>query len=711
MKLQTMSNYAVFFTLIFIVDSSVAFNCDTTLIANDPSQEYNDQIYLADCRIEMQDSSPFIISSGHTAKLTAEQIRLDPGFHAQRGSHFHAKYRECIRNPDKNTGYASWGNYDISESGEMWMKTTAEEFVRNINNREGLTVELINEEELAQYEISIPDLYRDGTLISTGRDDDDFLRIVGEDPLERKVHVQGIDKGVFHFHVGHGGGAGRGFQVRNGNQTASSDGTSTQIEWDEIVLGNCRSDGSETGELRYLLLCSCRTMAHGPGYTDNDGDVEYDRPSKFDLSIANHMNVFDRLRDWLSPNMRMVCGISTTAGCSRPDVRMTALKDYYFNEGRTVADSWGLAFTLDSPTRGTFTDAKGADRSVYQTPICIARGNLNAHDLRSPITDDQFFTEKANPYDEALHIKSWEGVLTAGNWNLTEHEDVEGLEEHLRTLPIFLTSSSSPSTWFVEESNTLTNIDQINTQNFQNQFSIHNNRLISKNMTNEGVPMVIVDTKSGAISLSRDRKPVSINDNKSKLSVEKYAEIAQNFIYKQGWNESDIGNISAVSGMLQVKPLDTQVNAATTLLKLQHDITFFVGRRIPLGKISPKVFGSDNQIVVQMNNDGTVKSASKKWKKITKKIEGIPVKSYEEAYAEAVKEFKYPGLYKLSTWDWGYKSITDDSGQDMMVIYYVFTFDPLSIVNACIDMPRVIEIQGHILEKIKGGKYQKGQQG
>ena len=79
-------------------------------------------------------------------------------------------------------------------------------------------------------------------------------------------------------------------------------------------------------------------------------------------------------------------------------------------------------------------------------------------------------------------------------------------------------------------------------------------------------------------------------------------------------------------------------------------------------------------------------------------------------YAEAVNQLENPGLYKLSTWDWGYKSITDDSRKGMMVVYYVFTFEPLSIVNACIDMPRVIEIQGHILEKIKGVNYQKGQQ-
>ena len=84
MKLQTISYYSVFFTLIFIADSSVAFNCDTTLIANDPSHDYNDQVYLADCIIEMQEFSLFIISSGNTAKLTAEQIRLDSGVHDQR---------------------------------------------------------------------------------------------------------------------------------------------------------------------------------------------------------------------------------------------------------------------------------------------------------------------------------------------------------------------------------------------------------------------------------------------------------------------------------------------------------------------------------------------------------------------------------------------------------------------------------------------------
>ena len=688
MKTLTIRHLTVFLTLAFIAENSVAFNCDTTLIANDPSQDYNDQVYLADCRIKMQESSPFIISPGHQAQLTAEQqIRLGPGFHAQSGSHFHAQLRDCIRNPDKNTGYAAWGEPDLNDPDHpRWIEEIAEKFVDNFSDLTEFTVEL--KYDGVDSLINIPDLYKD----STGRDDDDSYTINQGTPFEQEIDIQGIDKGVFFFHAGHGSGI-RGPVGRDGNR----------MFWTDWKLGNCSSDGTKSGELRYLFVCSCRSFAHGPAASSSA--IQYDRPSEFDPNhntantanpfsnfLPDYANVFERLGPVLSDNMRMACGSSTSAHCNvinSPDSVVDHMISLYYYNFYKVADAWGYA-------SADYTQGGGAFK---QTHLCIARGNFNIDDLRSPITDDQFFTEKANPYDEALHIKSWEGVLTAGNWNLTEHEDVEGLEEHLRTLPIFLTSSSSPSTWFVEESNTLTNIDQINTQNFQNQFSIHNNRLISKNMTNEGVPKVIVDTKSGAIFLSRDRKPVSVSEKDTTLSLKKYANIARNFIDKQGWSENDVGDISVVSGMLQVKPLDPQVDNASTLLKVQTDIAFFVGRRIPLGKVSPKVLGSDNQIVVQMNNDGSIKSASKSWRKITQKIEGVPVKSYETAYTEAVKQLGNPGLYELSTWDWGYKSITDDSRQDMMIVYYVFTFEPLSIINACIDMPRVIEIQGHILEK------------
>lgn len=775
MKLQTISNYAVFFALVFIVDSSVAFNCDTTLIANDPGQEYNDQIYLADCRIEMQDSSPFIISSGHTAKLSAEQIRLDPGFHAQRGSHFHAKYRDCVRNPDKNTGFAAWGEPDVTDPAHpRWIEEIAEKFVDKFNQGTGYSVELKYDDAGLDPDL-VSNLYRDSIshLASPGRDDDEFLYQINEGTIsERAIKVQGIDKGVFFFHAGHGGGSVKGPIGRNGYR----------LRWRDMQLGNCSIDGSASGELRYFFACSCRPFAHGPGVvtTDSNARVEYDRPSEFDPSyVANtsspfsgklpdSANIFERFRlDNLGPvlpgddppvlsrNMRMACGSSTTAHCNvnnSPDSvvdHMRAL--YYFYN---VADSWGYANARYD--RGDFNT-----RHVIQTPLCIAIGNYNGDDLRSPITEDQFFTEKANPYDEALHVKSWETVATRTgtdtdgdgdidvwdkwfyDYDVTPHDSVGGspikddqhytrrainpyvkvshvmsnenlektsasLKEHINKLPVFLTVTSTP-TWFVEESQILGDVESLKTQKSQNEFNIHNDKLISKNLTNDGRPRVNIDTRTGAVTLAGDRKPVRVNDKNSILSVEKYADKVRNFIDKQGWSENDVGDISVVSGMLQVKPIDSKADASN-LLKVQNDIAFFVGRRIPLGKISPKVLGSDSQIVVQMNNDGSFKTASKKWRKITQRIEGYPVKSYEAAYAEAVKKFKYPGLYELSTWDWGYKSITDDSGQDMMVIYYVFTFEPLSIVNACIDMPRVIEIQGHILEKIKGLNHQKGQQ-
>ena len=747
MKLQTMSNYAVFFTLIFIVDSSLAFNCDTTLIANDPSHDYNDQVYLADCKIEMQESSPFIISSGHTAKLSAEQIRLDPGFHAQRGSHFQAKYRECVRNPDPNTGFAAWGQPDPGDTGSRWIEEIAEKFVDKFNEGTGYNVEL-------KYDglSNTLDFYQDRTLVATGNDDDE----------------NGIDKGVFFFHNGHGGGSVLGPMVRDSSTTSAN---GIRAPWLDMRLGNCSSNPNDdvTGELRYLFVCSCRSFAHGPRVAStNPTRFEYDRPSEYDpnltvpqtTNLPTQADAFVRFENVLSENMRMTCGSSTTAHCNvnkSPNSvvdHMRAL--YYFYN---VADSWGYANARYD--RGDYSL-----RHVIQTPLCIAIGNYNGDDLRSPITEDLFFTEKANPYDEAVHVKSWEtvanfvpikvdtdddGVLDTWEWEKWEylddpvspHDIIGGhpitddqrytrrdinpyvkvshvmskenlgktsasLKEHINKLPVFLTVPSTP-TWFVEESQILGDVESLKTQKSQNEFNIHNDKLISKNLTNDGRPRVNIDTRTGAVTLAGDRKPVRVNNKNSILSVEEYADNVRNFIDKQGWSENDVGDISVVSGMLQVKPIDSKADASN-LLKVQNDIAFFVGRRIPLGKISPKVLGSDSQIIVQMNTDGSIKTASKQWKKITQKIEGISVKSYEEAYAEAVKEFKYPGLYKLSTWDWGYKSITDDSGQDMMVIYYVFTFDPLSIVNACIDMPRIIEIQGHILEKFKGVKYQKGQQ-
>lgn len=670
--------YVIFLlALIFTVDGSVASNCETTLVGNKLNKGHGDQIYLADCRINTKESSPLKLLPGNHAVFTAEQqIRFGPGFYAPKGSVVQTNFRPCIRNPVENTGYVSRGSAGIRNA---WMKEYIDMFIVNFNTPP-LTVEL----KYKPGTRDIPDFYRDATLTNTGKDHS-----------LPETHG-GIDEGVFHFYIGHGNPG--SFHVRTGDEVLQPDGTvsvwgtDTDLRYQqEMLLGNCSSDGKQEGTLRYLWLCSCRVFAHGPrvvawvwdeelnAFRNRD---EYDRPSEFNGSstdLTNHRNVINRWGPVLSKNMRMACGASTRAACG--DNQVKDLKKNYFDDKMSVADSWGHAIAGRSTNTKGFIKAPDNTiiRDVHVTPLCIARGNVNPHEPRSPITDDDRFMNKANPYDEAWHVVSWE-------WDDATGTPVKQTQNMPEFLPVFITTSPQ---W-------LNNEKHVKEQMPPEGFVIHNDIFISKTTTSDGRPKLKIDTRTGAVILSGDRKPLRTDKKNPVLSLEKYASLAKDFIEKQAWQESDMDNMEALRGILQVIPSDSQV-PPSQITKLQKDITFYVRRRIPLEIASPKVFGSDNVIVVQMNNDGTVKTASKRWREITKTIEGVPLQNYDKAYIEALSQLGDTGLYQMSTWDWGYKSTTDDTGQEMMIVYYFFTFEPIAAIDECISESINIEIQGHIL--------------
>ena len=675
------------FVMVASTNTVVAYTCDTTLVTTETLKQTNqfsrDEVYLADCKVLADESSPFELESGKSAFFTAEQeIQLTPGFHAQAGSHIHQHRRDCIRNPEPNTGYASWGD------DEVWMRDTAASFVNSFNGQYGLTVRMKYDEEDADHiNVPIADLYKDDLLVTDGRDDDFVPATVWEGANARILPNFGIDQGVFFFHIAHGNNDVWGPNARDG-----------EIDWREQILGNCSSDGAKTGELRYYFLCSCRGLAHGPRVQRSDGAWEYDRPSEYDplatvggtADLPDPANVFERLDTVLSANMRMVCGFSTSGRCNVNDATDNVIyywKQSYFDYLYNVADAWGYA-NAGSNIRGYLVDASGITvRRIYQTPLCIARGNNNDEDFRSPITDDQVFTEKANPYHHALHIKSWE----TDSGGITAHDLRE--PQMLSTAPVFLTERGRPR-WFDEESGVLRDEAFLKTSQLLDKFDICQDTFTSKQLTRDGRPSVKVSTHTGNVILSGDRKPISNKD--TPLPVEKYTRIAEDFLDKQGWKEQDMGKPRVIRGKLQVKPLGKQEDDQQ-ILAVQSDIALVYGRRIALGNRSATVFGSDNEIVIQMNNDGTIKSASKSWRSIKGKKEYVPVKSYEVAYSEALRELENPGFYKLSSWDLGYKSTTSQQGEEVMAIHYFFSFDPITTIEACTGSPIGISIQGHVL--------------
>jgi hypothetical protein len=383
--------------------------------------------------------------------------------------------------------------------------------------------------------------------------------------------------------------------------------------------------------------------------------------------------------------MRMACGISTGGRCSGNSI-VKYLKENYFEQMLSVADSWGHAHAQEDYVQARLYDSEGTfKRKIHQTPLCIARGNSVRSDLRSPITEDLSFTEKPNPYSGALHVVSWE-------WDDTTRAPIE-MEQ--TTLPAFLVKAWTP-TWVAGEHENARASGLVKVALTKSEYYSRGDLLLSKSVTTDGRPRVKVHEREGTVVISGERKPVQADGNSKILSAQEYASAAMGFVEQQEWSEDDMDEMGAVRAILQVRP-DVGEQGVAEIIKTQKDITFYIGRRIPLTTGSAKVFGTDNQIVVQMNNDATIVSASKRWREITGRIENVPVKSLKEAYAEAVKRLNRPGLYDLSTWDWGYKSITDEQGRDLMVVYYSLAFHPIRAIEDCIAEPIVIDIQGHAL--------------
>ena len=192
---------------------------------------------------------------------------------------------------------------------------------------------------------------------------------------------------------------------------------------------------------------------------------------------------------------------------------------------------------------------------------------------------------------------------------------------------------------------------------------------------------------------SGKRKPLKNNAGKGVLVMKDYKDKAAAFIESQQWVEEDMDDLAGIRGMLQVIPEESVGKDSRAIIKTQKDIAFTAGRRVTVNDISVRVLGSDNEIAVYMNNDGSVKSATKRWRKIIGKTDPVAVLGFKDAYAKARDKLPHAGLYSLAGWDWGYMSTTDKKGRDVMSVYYRFSFDPVSMIDECVSQSMVVDVR------------------
>jgi hypothetical protein len=106
------------------------------------------------------------------------------------------------------------------------------------------------------------------------------------------------------------------------------------------------------------------------------------------------------------------------------------------------------------------------------------------------------------------------------------------------------------------------------------------------------------------------------------------------------------------------------------------------------------VLGEGGEISVQMNNDGSVMNASNVWRQISGVKEEAPVKTYDEAYEEALEQLENPQAYELESWTWGYLEAAGNVEQTELRIVFRFSFVPIDPEALMEYPPQMIEIPG-----------------
>ena len=182
--------------------------------------------------------------------------------------------------------------------------------------------------------------------------------------------AQQMDQHTIGFYVGHGDPA--GFSLEAGS------GITVPLSISNLpALGQC--DNVSQGQLRYLILSSCQTLAHGPNSNLN-GSL-YSRPGEWQYDSAGDTpdmrSIYARWGPALGNGLRMVCGASTD---------LTANK---------ALGIWGL---YGLPNKSVADAIVGSLSGQNDVAICLAKGGSDFAD--SPLMQDMNFKTESNDDDD-----------------------------------------------------------------------------------------------------------------------------------------------------------------------------------------------------------------------------------------------------------------------------------------------------------------------
>lgn len=502
--------------------------------------------------------------------------------------------------PPLNSAIAAHGNTD-------WHVDTANEFLFGSNMSDTATTANHAPDDWTKQHMHLgmtgaSRYYHDKERIATGEDTN---------------ASSGIDRAMLFFYAGHG----------------------CPSHWN--TLGDSASQGNMSlanitggGVLRYYWQCSCEVFAHGPRSCAGGG-MEYSCPQNFsgEDDSGDMRNVFQRWGSALTPDLRMACGMSTSAYCHESNINK--VWDNYNNHGMSVADSFINGF---------------GDWGVV--PLCITIGGSDI--TTTPLYDATFTNSPNSSGTSHYHIR-----YTSGSASTSKPLGIHQLPKRLpkfrlvaADVPPYLhymaQRSSSPMAAFVG-----------------------------------GKVTVRIDPKNGAVQIralqARPTSGVAIPER------EQLAR-AMKLISELGWRDSDLGEPVVTRMMNASMPIGGGSNDIT---QSQDGILITYKRQIEVDGKRIDILSEGGVTRVRMASDGAILSASRNWRKVQSNQTVARIKGFEEARKEALAKTGRPEAYKLDQWKFGYK---EQATSDELQLVFRFAFMPRNGADRMNTPPQLVEV-------------------
>jgi len=442
----------------------------------------------------------------------------------------------------------------------------------------------------------------------------------------------GIDAGaMLFFYAGHGNPTGWSTLGNSAGQVYMS-------------LG----DWQDGGLLRYYWQCSCEVFAHGPLLCSNiEPPWWYACPDKFNGAADSLFmrNVYERWGPVLQPDLRMACGASTPAYCHEDQTN--AIWNNYNNLGFDVADSFieGLAWG-------------------DVVPLCITMGGWDV--TTTPLYDTTFTNQPNTSGTSHYHIQYLSNFASTPR-GVALPVDIPG------NLPVF---EMEP----MRLPESLTDLE----------FECKGDFMTHDGDRGEPWAEVRVNRLSGAVSVLGERKATL---DGPVLDEEEYIQRALSFIGEQDWNNKDFAEPMGARFMIATTPVEGGTDG--DMQPSQKNVVLTFKRQVDVDGVPVNVLGEGGGMTVQMSNDGSIMNASIVWRAISGvKEEQAPVKTYDEAYEEALEQLEDPQAYELDDWTWGYLEAAGNVEQTELRIVFRFWFVPSDHEALMEYPPQMIEVPG-----------------